>query len=110
MLDLYQLAITQKGEPKDFHRLVGMVKAHLEERRQKKNRDEFNKSEREGLDPHRQLQLNPGTPLQERRAYACNTASSTLAVEAINVLASTPIMAVPQREATPRVQKKKGKR
>ena len=42
MLDLYWLGITQKGEPKEFHRLAGMVKAHLEERRQKKNRGEYN--------------------------------------------------------------------
>ena len=62
------------------------------------------KSEREGLDPHRQFRLNHGTPLQERRAYACNTAGPALAVEATNVLTSTP-MAVPQREATPRVHK-----
>lgn len=41
MLDLYRLGITQKGEPKDYERLVGMVKAHLEERRQKTNRDEY---------------------------------------------------------------------
>ena len=35
MSDLYQLGITQN------QRLVGMVKARLEERRQKKNRDEY---------------------------------------------------------------------
>ena len=64
------------------------------------------KSEREGLDPHRQLQLNLGAPLQERRAYARNTAGMEPAVETATVLTSThmkqeehPTM---RREATPR--------
>ena len=105
MLDLYRLGITQKGEPKDFNRLVGMVK-HTWKRGDRRNIvTNIAKSEREGLDQHRQLRLNPGTPLQERRAYACNTAGQALALEAINVLTSTPIVAVLQREATPRVRK-----
>lgn len=40
MLDLYWLGITQEGEPKDYHRVACMVKAHLEDRRHKKNRCE----------------------------------------------------------------------
>lgn len=66
------------------------------------------KSGREGLDPYRQLRLKPEAPLQERRAYAGNTAGLALAIEATNVFTSTT-KAIPQRESTPRVHNLKEK-
>jgi hypothetical protein len=36
LLELYRQDVTQNGKPKDYDRLLQMVKRHLEERRRKK--------------------------------------------------------------------------
>ena len=41
LLELYRLDATQNGEPKSYERLLEMAQRHLEERRRKKNRDEY---------------------------------------------------------------------
>ena len=106
MLDLHRLGITQKCEPKDFHRLLAWLKHTWKRGDRKRIVTNTAKSEREGLDPHRQLQLDLGAFLQERRAYARNTAGLEPAVETATVVTCThmnqeehPTM---RWEATPR--------
>ena len=47
LLELYRLDVTQNGKPKDYERLLTMVQRHLEERRRKKNRDEYSQGGRQ---------------------------------------------------------------
>ena len=47
LLELYRQDVTQRGQSKDYDRLLQMVKCHLEERRRKKNRDEYSQGGRQ---------------------------------------------------------------